>query len=131
VNSGKRLVSIASLFGAGLLFAATVAHAPATVRASGILVAAELVPTDPQIRLLECSLADSPRREELRFERITAEPEPEEMRRLLSRGAQRTVDFEWNDDSGELTYDTPAAFTPPADHGAAASSPASASCVSR
>jgi len=130
VNSGNRLVIIASTFGAGLLLAAADAHGPGLPREPGILVAAELLPAAPGIALLDCGPGDSGERIELRFERITVDPAPDEMR-LLSRGAHNTVAFEWNSETGELTYDTRATFTPPAPHGAAASSRRLASCVSR
>jgi hypothetical protein len=117
------------MLGAGLLLAAVDAHAPDSAREPTILVAAELVPETPRIAL-ECAAVAARESVELRFERIATEPSPDEMRRLLTRGAQRTVVFEWNSDTGELTYGAAPEFTLPASRGAAASTRFRASCGS-
>jgi hypothetical protein len=128
VISGNR-VFIASIIGAGLLLAA--ARGPGALTPRKVFIAEELLPESPGIALLDCA-ADAPsERVELRFERIAADPDPDEMRRLLNRGAHRTVAFEWNSATGELAYGAPVTFTPPADRGAAPSYPVRASCVSR
>ena len=114
----------------GLLLAAAAAHGPGTPRQPGILVAAELVSPTPATTLLDCAAGESGGDIELLFERITTDPDPDEMRRLLSRGAQRTVSFEWNAESGELSYGASAPFTPPASRGATPWRKAPASCES-
>lgn len=114
VASGNRQVFRTSIFGAALLLAAAAAHTPATPRQPGVLVATELLQTVPATTLLECAADESPGSLELRFERITTDPDPDEMRRLMSRGAQRIVAFEWDSESGELSYGASAPFTLPA-----------------
>lgn len=115
----------------GLLLAAAAAHGPGAPREPGILVAAELIARTPAATLLDCAAEAFREPIELRFERITTDPDPDEMRRLLSRGAQRTISFEWDAESGELSYGASAPFTPPAIRGAVAWRRAPASCVSR
>ncbi len=131
MNSGKRLVFIVSWLGAGMALAATDAQAPPAPRETGLRTAGELIDAARAVQLLDCPAGESAKRIELRFERITTDPDADELRRLLSRGAQRTVEFEWNAESGELTFRAPVAFTLPEDHGAAASLLAQARCESR
>ena len=79
---------------------------------------------------LDCAAADL-QRVELRFERITTDPDAEEMRAFMSRGNQRAVVFDWNPATGELSFSPRAEFTRPATHGPAPSVLAMAGCESR
>lgn len=119
------------MFSAGLFFAVGDARAPGAPRRDGVLVATELLPGIPEIALLDCAANEATQRVELRFERITTDPDADEMRQLLGRGVQRTVDFEWNAETGELAYAARAAFMPQAVRGVAISYPTPASCESR
>jgi hypothetical protein len=130
VNSGKRLVFIAALSGAGLVLGATDAHAPASTT-GGMLVAAEFTAAAPLQVVRECALTTPDERMELRFEIITDEPDPDEVRRLVSRAGQGSVGYAWNPDTGELEYGARPVFTLPAMPGASASPPSTASCESR
>jgi len=116
VISGNRSVFIA-LLGAGALFTTNDARAPVAplqwVVANGF----------------DCSAALQ--RVELRFERITTDPDAEEMRAFMSRGAQRTVVFDWNPATGELSFSPRAGFTRPAADGSAPSRLATAGCELR
>ncbi|HLA70107.1 MAG TPA: hypothetical protein VK624_01270 [Steroidobacteraceae bacterium] len=114
--SGNRAVFIA-LLGAGALFATNDARAPVAPREWGIA------------NEFDCS-ADL-QRVELRFERITTDPDPEEMRAFMSRGSQRAVVFEWNPATSELSFSVRAEFTHPAAHGPAPSRLTTAGCESR
>ena len=129
--SGNGGVFIASVLAAGLLLAAAAARAPASPHPPAIRVATELLPEPPQVVLMDCDAGEARQDLELHFERITADPDRDEMRRLLSRGAQRTVVFDWDPDTGELSYGPSPVLTPPVARGAAASSRSQARCVLR
>jgi hypothetical protein len=119
------------MFGVGSVLTAADARAPGAQRERGIRVAAELLPQSPPIAFLGCAADESVLRVELRFERITSDPDADEMRLLLSHGMRRAVEFDWNSDTGELGYAPRALLTLPAAPAAAASPQAPASCVSR
>ena len=119
------------MFGVGLVLAAADARDPAAQGQRGIRVAAELLPPTRPMALLDCAADESILPVELRFERITADPDADEMRMLLSHGMRRAVEFDWNADTGELGYAPRALLTLPAAPAAAASARAPASCVSR
>jgi hypothetical protein len=130
VNTGKRLVLILCLIGAGLLLPVPHARAPAA-HEPGLLAAAELAPPWRAAMPLDCNAEAVPRRPDLRFERITSDPDADEMRELMSRGGQRIVAFEWDDGTGELGYSARPALTSPAVAGVVVSSLVAAGCVSR
>jgi hypothetical protein len=105
------------LLGAGALFATNAAHAP--VAPSGWAIA----------HGFDCSA--ELQRVELRFERITTDPDADAMRGFMSRGAQRSVVFDWDPATGELSFSPRGEFTRPAAHGSALSGLATAGCESR
>jgi hypothetical protein len=71
---------------AALAFAAPRARAPGEVRIVEMDGAGELLKT--RFAPLDCPADLKPRRPDLRFERITSEPDAGEMRELRSRAAQ-------------------------------------------
>jgi hypothetical protein len=96
-----------------------------------MLVASELVPDAGQIALLDCDAPVAGESLELKFELITTDPDPDELRRLLSRDGTRVVVFEWDPATGELAYDVAPRLTPQAADHAAASGRRLANCGPR
>jgi hypothetical protein len=131
VLSGNATVFVTSMLGVGLLLATADARAPDSPRASALLVAAELLPESSPVALMDCAAGNAGESVELRFERITRDPDPHETRTLQSRHVGRTVGFEWDPEAGELSYNAVPALTPPAARGAASSSRFQGTCESR
>ena len=113
------------------MFTATAARAPGADHVLGLVTAADLRGGDSSALRVSCADLASVRHVELLFETVTADPDPEVMRDLMTHGARRAVDFDWNSATGELSYRPRAELMLPAGRASAKADLSTASCESR
>jgi hypothetical protein len=102
VNSGNRS-AFSSVFVCVAMLATSQAGRVGEDGSGALWIAPELI--KHPLPVLECTQATEPQALELQFEMIEMGEDPQ-LPRLAAAGARRTVAFEWNAATGELSFDT-------------------------